>query len=391
MINFNIIRDTQLLIYFYLFLHNNKFIQLNTTAKTRIVQLIDSLEAGGAERMAVSYANALNRQAGFGALVATREEGQLKNQLENNVVYGFLNRRSTFDIKALLLLRKIVINNKITHVHAHSSSIFLSVLLKLVYPKVKLIWHDHYGKSEMLEFRSVFALRIASLFVSQIISVNHKLKKWAEEKLWCSKVVYLPNFIGVSTDMILDSTLLKGEEGKRIVCLANLRPQKNHKMLLQVAKEMKLTHTDWTFHLIGKDFNDDYSKSLKEEIIILGLTDSVFIYGSKEDIPAILKQSNIGILTSLSEGLPIAILEYGFYKLPVVATSVGEIPMVINKGEGILVESNCVPDFVVALKKTVNDITLQTTFATQLHEKIIQNYSEDAVLQLYLKCINENE
>ena len=38
----------------------------------RIIQLIDSLEAGGAERMAVSYANALSEDIEFSALVATR-------------------------------------------------------------------------------------------------------------------------------------------------------------------------------------------------------------------------------------------------------------------------------------------------------------------------------
>ena len=66
----------------------------------RILQLIDSLEAGGAERMAVSYANALNRNVGFGALVTTRAEGSLKNQLDKNVVYSFLNRKSTFDFNS---------------------------------------------------------------------------------------------------------------------------------------------------------------------------------------------------------------------------------------------------------------------------------------------------
>ena len=75
----------------------------------RILQLIDSLEAGGAERMAVSYANALNRNIGFGALVATRTEGALKNQLDKNVVYGYLNRKSTFDFKALLIYMLIAV------------------------------------------------------------------------------------------------------------------------------------------------------------------------------------------------------------------------------------------------------------------------------------------
>ena len=79
----------------------------------RILQLIDSLEAGGAERMAVSYANALNRQLGFGALATTRSEGQLKNQLDKDVFYVFLNRKKTLDIKALLLFRKILLLNKL--------------------------------------------------------------------------------------------------------------------------------------------------------------------------------------------------------------------------------------------------------------------------------------
>ena len=74
-----------------------------------------------------------------------------------------------------------------------------------------------------------------------------------------------------------------------------------------------------------------------------------------------------------------------------VATNVGEIPMVINEEEGILVESNCVPDFVVALKNILNNTTLQTTFANRLHNKIMNNYSEEAVLQLYLKCIDEKK
>ncbi|MDP5001551.1 MAG: glycosyltransferase, partial [Flavobacterium sp.] len=157
------------------------------------------------------------------------------------------------------------------------------------------------------------------------------------------------------------------------------------------AKEIKVSHPNYTFHLIGKDFKDDYSKKIKEEIISLELTNTVFVYGTKEDISNILKQSNFGILTSLSEGLPIAILEYGFYKLPVVATNVGEIPMVINKEEGILVESNSVPDFVVALKNIINNTTLQATLSNRLHNKIMNNYSEEAVLQLYLKCIDEKK
>ena len=59
----------------------------------RIVQLIDSLEAGGAERMAVNYANVLAEQIEFSGLAATRKEGALLDQINSNVSYLFLNKK----------------------------------------------------------------------------------------------------------------------------------------------------------------------------------------------------------------------------------------------------------------------------------------------------------
>src|SRR5688572_18461456 len=94
--------------------------------KLRIVQLIDSLETGGAERMAVNYANGLADRIAFSGLVATRNEGGLKTQLTSKVGYLYLNKKNTFDLSAVLRLRKYIVHNKVTHVHAHSSSFFIA-------------------------------------------------------------------------------------------------------------------------------------------------------------------------------------------------------------------------------------------------------------------------
>ena len=67
----------------------------------RVLQIIDSLEAGGAERMAVSYANVLVDVIGFSALVATRKEGALLEQMDSKVTYLFLNKKSKLDFKTL--------------------------------------------------------------------------------------------------------------------------------------------------------------------------------------------------------------------------------------------------------------------------------------------------
>lgn len=353
----------------------------------RILQLIDSLDAGGAERMAVNYANALVAQISFSALVATRKEGALKSQLSDKAGYLFLNKKGTIGFGAVLKLKRFVKQHNITIIHAHSTSFFTAVLLKMIYPKIKIIWHDHYGNSEFLEKRNSIVLKICSRFFFGTISVNRNLKRWSEQQLNCNKAIYLPNFVFFN-NKTERQTILKGENYKRIVCLANLREQKNHELLLKIAKEIKNLHPDWTFHLVGKDFEDAYSQKIKNIISTENLEDSVFVYGSKTDIQNILEQAEIGILTSKSEGLPVALLEYGFCAKAVVVTHVGEIPTVITDTQsGILVDSGNAGKFVKALCLLIENPGKRNTLGNNLQQNIQDNYSREAVINTYLRWL----
>lgn len=350
----------------------------------RILQIIDSLEAGGAERMAVSYANALVEKVDFSGIVVTRKEGALSTLLNKNVSYFFINKKNKIDFKALFKLKKIVIHYQITHLQAHSSSFFIAFLLKIIYPNITLIWHDHYGDSEFLEKRPKFGLMIAIPFFYGVISVNNKLKFWAENNKLTKNSIFLPNFPSIAKE-VSELTILKGLKGKRVLCLANLRVQKNHFLLLEVANQLKKSHPEWTFHLVGKDFNDKYSKQLKDEIRELNLDKNVFFYGSKQDVGAVLEQSDIAILTSKSEGLPVSLLEYGWYKKPVVTTNVGEIPSVIKNGiNGFIVSSNDDKSFYNALTSLIESDSLRLEIGIKLHEEVCENYSESSILKKYL-------
>ena len=201
----------------------------------RVLQIIDSLEIGGAEKMAVNYANALAARIDFSGLVATRAEGNLKSHLDASVGYLFLNKKATIDFGAIFRLKKYCKKHKIEFLHPHSSSYFTALLLKFVYPKIKIIWHDHNGLSEFISSQKSIVLKIASFFFKGIIVVNYKLKAWAEKELNCKKVIYLPNFTAIDS-VVIAETFLKGTAGKRILCLANLRDQKNHFFLLEVSE-----------------------------------------------------------------------------------------------------------------------------------------------------------
>ncbi|MFT4983471.1 MAG: glycosyltransferase involved in cell wall biosynthesis [Flavobacterium sp.] len=355
----------------------------------RIIQVIDSLEAGGSERMAVSYANGLAEQIDFSGLVVTRKEGSLLSHLSTKVDYLFLNKKSSLDLKAVFALRRYIVKNKITVVHTHSTSFFIGFLLKLIYPSIRMLWHDHYGNSEFLKARATFPFRLTLPFFDGVISVNQKLQQWAKQKLHFKNTIYLPNFPSKENG-IESITILKGVAGKRIVFLANLRPQKNHFLLLEVAKKLKETYPNWTFHLVGKDFEDDYSAAIKMLIVEYALKESVFLYGSKSDIQNVLEQADICVLTSKSEGLPLALLEYGKAKKPVLVTDVGEIPAVVQNGKNGLVVAQKEELFYAALVKLIANESLRGDYGESIYETILNNYSEEEIIKQYLNWIQRS-
>jgi glycosyltransferase involved in cell wall biosynthesis len=342
--------------------------------KLGVIQIIDSLNAGGAEVLAVNIANGLAEKEINSHICSTREEGVLINNISKNVSFLFLNRKSTFDFLALIKFVKYIKKNNITIIHAHSTSYFFALCVKVFYSKVAVIWHDHYGKSQNLDLRNLFPINICSYFFKSIISVNTDLKKWSEEKLNCKDVFFLNNFAEFT---IKDKvTKLKGIEGKRIVHLAAFREQKDHLNLLSSFKIVIKSYPDYTLHLIGEIKKDKYSNDIKKFIKENKLIDTVFLYGVCTDIKHILNQSSIGVLSSKSEGLPVALLEYGLANLSVLTTDVGECESVINHNKGVVVSERS-DIFAKALIEIIQDDLLRKEISKSLNNSVISFYSKE--------------
>ncbi|GGK17370.1 glycosyl transferase [Yeosuana aromativorans] len=355
----------------------------------KVLQLIDSLHAGGAERVAVNYANALSSRIDGSFLCATREEGLLKESLSTTVTYLFLKKKSTLDFKAIKTLNQFVKNNDIDIIHAHSSSFFLGTLIKILNPRIVLVWHDHYGNSEFLHERPKLVLKYCSRFFDRVLCVNTTLEKWAKLHLYAKSISYLPNF--PVKDSTSSKLILKGQEGKRTVCLANLRPQKDHFTLLKAFKQIHHVNPHWSLHLVGKDFNDDYSDTIKAYIVKHRLENHVFIYGSSSDIHHILTQSTIGVLSSKSEGLPLALLEYGLAGLPVIVTNVGDCKQVVSNSDlGQLIPSENSNALVDAFQVYINDEALMRETGKRLQFKVTTSFSENKIMEELIKIYNQH-
>ncbi|WP_115461504.1 glycosyltransferase [Winogradskyella aurantiaca] len=355
----------------------------------KVLQLVDSLEAGGTERMAVNLANGLVSHVQFSGLCATRVEGPLKQQLKSQVSYLFLGKSSRFDILAWKRLYKFIKKNNIDILHAHSSSYGLAVVMKWLHPTLKIVWHDHYGQSEFLDQRPKRILKLLSRYFSGSITVNAKLESWHRNILSISRVIYLPNFIS-TTQRKIEKTTLKGIKGKRIICLANWRPQKDLINLLDAFEQVVKQCPDWSLHLVGKHFNDNYEEEVLSKIESMEAREAVNTYGSVSDVPNVLLQSSIGVLSSSSEGLPLSLLEYGQTGLPVVATNVGDCNrVIINNKTGLLVESENSNSLFLALNNLIRDKIFANKLGKGLNELINDDFSENGSIHKLLGFYTE--
>ena len=349
----------------------------------RVLQLIDTLNPGGAERMAINLANSLQGEVERSFLCCTREEGLLKEKLTESVGYLFLKKKNSLDLQAFLKLKSFVKKEQIELVHAHGTSWFWGVLLKLSGLKIKLVWHDHYGESEHLEQRNIRLLKPLSRYFDGIISVNNDLKAWAVKRLKCRAVIQLNNFICTSNEGNSMKTLKGSSNDFKVLCVANFRPQKDHLNLLEAFEKLNIEGI--SLHLIGVDSDTAYSKKVREKISTS--RKKIYYYGSLPEVSDLLSQADLGVLSSRSEGLPLALLEYGMAGLPVVCTNVGQCKNIIGDA-ALLIASEDPVALAAAIEKYYRDSKRRKQDALCLQADIKKAYSKEEVLPLFLEFYN---
>ena len=352
----------------------------------RVLQLIDSLNIGGAERMAVNIANALQPEIDASFLCVTREEGALNNSLDAKVNYLFLNKKSALDLKTILKLRRFIKKNKINVIHAHSTSYFYGTLLKLLCIDIKLIWHDHHGNRQQTPFGKKIVIKMCSIFFDQILVVNKDLFKWAKRHLYCQNIEVINNF--PINNPSVGNPKLGGQEGKRILCVANLRTPKNHLLLLESFKQIHDQHPSWSLHCVGEIYDDAYSKAVLSEIKEMNLEDAVYLHDLRTDISDVINACEIGVLASTFEGLPMALLEYSLGGLAIVATDVGDVKkIVLNESMGTLVFSHDLEAFTNGILVYIENPEKRNEAALKIKNHVENNFSMrqivDQLLRIY--------
>lgn len=352
-----------------------------------VMHLVDTLSLGGTERVAMNLANFLPRDKYRAHLCTTRRDGPLAKLVNDDVGRLRLNRRRTFEMRAIRRLVSFIRHNRIAILHAHGTSIVSANIASMFPPYPKIVWHDHYGTNERKE-RSVWKFRRLTARVRAVVAVSQPLADWSRQRLrfpadrvWC-----LPNFIDCAArDDVSgggEPEGLPGRKGKRIVCVANLRAAKDHLTLLRAMKQIVVQHPEAHLLLVGALDNAGCHESVKREIEALALHRHVSLLGQREDVPAILRACDVGVLSSTSEGLPMSLLEYGTAGLAVVATRVGQCPVVLDEGRaGLLVPPSSPEQLADSIGSILADATTRGELGNAFRSRVEDQFSPDAAIR----------
>ncbi len=160
-----------------------------------------------------------------------------------------------------------------------------------------------------------------------------------------------------------------------IICVARLNEWKGHRYLVEAMSGL----SDAELWLVG---DGDIRSDLEQQAVMLGLGDRVKFLGQRSDVPHLLRQADVFCLPSLTEGLPLCVIEAMAVNLPVVATRVGGLSELVMDGEtGFLVEPKKPAVLRDRLGQLISDPALRERMGAAGRRRVEEQFSLSTMLR----------
>ena len=173
----------------------------------------------------------------------------------------------------------------------------------------------------------------------------------------------------------------------RLIMVANLHGYKDHNTLLKAWRIVvgEKGNEEAELLLAGKD--GDKANEVKEFIKNNNLTESVHCLGVVTNIPELLLTCDVGVLSSVKEGLPNGILECMAVGLPVVATKIYGSIEALGENSPFLVEPHDANDLAEKLLQLINDVELRKRTGLSNRERIKSCFGKDKMIDNYISLL----
>lgn len=365
------------------------------TDKKKILYIITKSNWGGAQRYVFDLAQKLKDECEI--TVASGGKGVLFDKLRaegiKTISIPFLGRDIKIwdEPKVLLEMLKILKNKKPDVVHLNSPKVAgigsaASRIYNLTHKgKIKIVQTVHgfpFMEPRPFIWRAIMwsASYVSILLTHESIFVSKKDIQLSKRMYFISKKIkYIPNGIAPINFLPKDESRLKllgnRYEGILIGTIAELNHNKGLEFLIDSFSYLKDENIQSV--IIGDGEKRDELKALKDK-----LQAPVIFTGSLPSAGEYLKAFDIFILPSLKEGLPYVLIEAGFAELPVISTTVGGIPHLIESGvSGTLVSPKDSKSLAFAVELYLQDPKLREEHGKKLKEVVEENFSLNQMVE----------
>jgi glycosyltransferase involved in cell wall biosynthesis len=363
--------------------------------RTKVIHVIWDLESvGGAEKLLIHIGKNIDKHKYDVAFVSIINKGYMGQDLED---LGFqvicLSPRFKKAINPMITIKLYKIFKEmspdIVHVHLNYSSIIAAKLAGV--PIIVNHIHNIYPNKPRLKI-------IIESFLFMIptisIAVSENVKRYTTSQIGLSenRIRVVPNgidqqFLNNHSQIPNYDPKIEGisEDDEYIINVGSLTEQKDQSLLISAFHRVNQQFDNIKLLIVG---DGPLKSKLVDQVNSLNLNRRIIFAGLRNDVPYLLKRSKIFILSSLWEGIPIALLEAMYFGLPCIVTNVGGVGEVVSHNEnGLLVQagndvelSNMI---CLLLQDPVYGMTLGQKAQTRVQSTFTANKTVEKIQDIY--------
>ena len=293
------------------------------------------------------------------------------------------------DISAFLQIHRVLnqIKPDIVHTHTSKAGVLGRIAAKLACPRAKVV-HTYHGHllqgyfSRLATFLLVLTEKNLARLSDVLISMGNHVKKELLEVGIGIESKFQVVFPGVadSSAVKIDSEVdaFKSKISEALICtfVGRLSPIKRCDRIIELARMSSLSEKSIHFIIIGDG-------ELRDELEAKSQNLPISFLGWRSNTEQWLAISDIAILLSDNEAVPLAMIEAGFASLPVVATSVGSIADVVLDGVNGFLTSINIDDIATAVFKLADNPGLRQEMGAAGRNLARSRFSTQAMISAH--------
>ncbi|MCS7197419.1 MAG: glycosyltransferase family 4 protein [Candidatus Bipolaricaulota bacterium] len=361
----------------------------------RVLQIVTLSEWGGAQHIVYLLAKYL--RSDYEITVACAPGGPLGGRLRAEGIRVLeipelcRNPHPIRDPRALWKLYHLMKRERFEIVHTHSTKAGLLGRLAAAWAQVPIILFTAHGwafsEGRLGPWRWLLAQveRLPARFSTKIICVSEYDRQLAlrfrvapKEKLVVIHNGVEPEPFCLTTDKReLRLRLGMSDAAGVVTMVGRFAPPKDFETLIAAWEGLRAP--SWQLWLVGEG---PRRSRLEELVRAKGLCQHIRFLRERHDVPAILKASDIFVLSSRWEGLPLTVIEAMFAGLPVIATRVGGVPELVEEGiTGLLVPARDTRALGNALEQLINSAELRQRMGELGRQRALRQFTVDRMIR----------